>query len=159
MTGMGARVNTIMQTCFFAISIGQEYGPLIAPGMVDLLLSFDLMETARFCHYLKEDGLIVTSREFVVPTSVYMDDFPAPDGQTLLSFLGDRKVIPIDARVLAEKAGSILTQNIVLLGAASVHLPLQESSLREAIGKTVPKKTIEVNLLAFGLGRSAGLIE
>lgn len=141
------------------IRIGQEYGPLIAPGTADLIISFDLMETARSCHYLKESGWIFTGREYIVPTSVFMQDFPAPDEQTLLSFLGDRKVTIVDARRLAEEAGSILTQNIVLLGAASIHIPLKEGSLREAISRTVPKKTIELNLKAFDLGKLTGSTE
>jgi indolepyruvate ferredoxin oxidoreductase, beta subunit len=139
------------------IRIGQEFGPLIAPGTADLMISFDLMEAARYCYYLKEGGEIFTSKEYVVPTSVFTQDFPAPDDQLLLSLLGDRKVTVVDARNLAEEAGSILAQNIVLLGAASGHLPLQEQSLREAISRTVPKKTIEMNLKAFDLGKAAGL--
>jgi indolepyruvate ferredoxin oxidoreductase, beta subunit len=136
------------------IRIGQEYGPQIAPGTADLIISFDLMEAARYCHYLKEGGLIFTSQEYVVPTSVFMQDFPAPDEQMIMGLIGDRKVIVVEARRLAEEAGSILTQNIVLLGAASSHLPLKEQSLRDAISRTVPKKTIELNLKAFDLGKA-----
>ena len=138
------------------IRIGQEYGPLIAPGTVDLIISFDLMEAARYCHYLKEGGQIFTSREYVVPTSVFMQDFPAPDEHMLKGLLGDRSVFVIDARKLAEEAGSVLTQNIVLLGAASRCLPLKEQSLRDAVSRIVPKKTVELNLKAFDLGKAAG---
>jgi indolepyruvate ferredoxin oxidoreductase, beta subunit len=137
------------------IRIGQEYGPQIAPGTADLIISFDLMEAARYCHYLKKGGFIFTSQEYVVPTSVFMQDFPAPDEQMIMGLIGDRKVVVVEARRLAEEAGSILTQNIVLLGAASSHLPLQEQSLRDAISRTVPKKTIELNLKAFDLGKAA----
>nr|WP_319538929.1 indolepyruvate oxidoreductase subunit beta [uncultured Methanospirillum sp.] len=136
------------------IRIGQEYGPLIAPGTADLIISFDLMEAARYCHYLKECGQIFTSREYVVPTSVFMQDFPAPDEYMLKGLLGDRTVVVIDARKLAEEAGSVLTQNIVLLGAASMCLPLKEQSLRDAVSRIVPKKTVELNLKAFDLGKA-----
>ncbi|WP_319579596.1 indolepyruvate oxidoreductase subunit beta [uncultured Methanospirillum sp.] len=136
------------------IRIGQEYGPLIAPGTADLIISFDLMEAARYCHYLKESGQIFTSREYVVPTSVFMQDFPAPDEYMLKGLLGDRAVVVIDARKLAEEAGSVLTQNIVLLGATSRCLPLKEQSLRDAVSRIVPKKTVELNLKAFDLGKA-----
>lgn len=136
------------------IRIGQEFGPLIAPGTADIILSFDLMEAVRASHYLKAGGRIFSSREFVVPTSVYMQDYPAPDEQTLIHSLEDQDVVLVDIRTLAEQAGSVLTQNVVLLGAASAYLPLSEDSLREAIRRTVPQKTIEVNLKAFDLGRS-----
>ncbi len=141
------------------IRIGQEYGPLIAPGTADIIISLDLMEAARACHYLKEGGQIFTSKEYVTPTTVFMQDFPAPDEQMLLSLIGDRKVTEIDAKKLAEDAGSILTLNTVMLGAASRCLPLKEQSLRDAISKTVPKKTIEMNLKAFDLGKTAGSVQ
>jgi indolepyruvate ferredoxin oxidoreductase beta subunit len=137
------------------IRIGQEYGPLIVPATADLILSFDLMETARMCHYLKEGGRIFTSREFVVPTSVFMQDFPCPDEQMLLSLIGTRDITVVHAKEIAEKAGSILTQNVVLLGAASGSIPLREESLREAVRRVVPKKTIDLNLKAFDLGRAS----
>lgn len=135
------------------IRIGQEHGSLIVPGTADLLLSFDLMEAARSCHYLRADGRVVTSRDFVVPTSVFMQDYPAPEEEMLLSSLSDYAVTLVNARPLAEKAGSILTQNVVLLGAASSCIPLDERSIKEAISQTVPEKTIKQNLTAFELGK------
>ncbi|PKL60044.1 MAG: indolepyruvate ferredoxin oxidoreductase subunit beta [Methanomicrobiales archaeon HGW-Methanomicrobiales-4] len=140
------------------IRIGQEFGPLIAPGTADLIISFDLMEATRSSHYLKEGGHIFTAREFVVPTSVFMQDYPSPDEQMLITEIGDRQVTIIDAHRLAEEAGSILTSNVVLLGAASRSVPLAEASLREAISRTVPKKTIALNLKAFDLGRASVLV-
>ena len=138
------------------IRIGQEFGPLIAPGTADLLLSFDLMEAVRAAHWLKPEGQIYSSREFVVPTSVFMQDLPAPTEQMLLEMLGDRQITVIDSREIAEQAGNVLTQNIVMLGAASPMLPLQKESLQEAIRRTVPPKTIDLNLKAFDMGIEAG---
>jgi indolepyruvate ferredoxin oxidoreductase beta subunit len=140
------------------IRIGQEYGPLIAPATADLIISFDLMEAARSCYYLKKDGRIFTSREFVVPTSVFMQDFPSPDEQMLMSELGRYQVTIVDAHRMAEEAGSTLTSNVVLLGAASQYIPLPEASLREAVRHVVPKKSIEMNLKAFDLGRASILV-
>lgn len=138
------------------IRIGQEHGPLIVPGTADLLLSFDLIETVRAAHWIKPEGKIFTSQEFVIPTSVFMQDFPAPDENMLLGELGSRTYTIIDSRRIAEEAGNILTQNIVLLGAASPALPLKKESLQEAIRRTVPQKTVELNLKAFNMGIEAG---
>jgi len=85
-----------------------------------------------------------------------MQDFPAPTEQMLREMLGDRPAKIIDSRALAEEAGNILTQNIVMLGAASPMLPLQKESLQEAIRRTVPPKTIDLNLKAFEMGIAAG---
>ncbi len=138
------------------IRIGQEFGPLIAPGTADLLLSFDLMEAVRAAHWLKPEGALYSSKEFVIPTSVFMQDFPAPTGEMLIEMLGSRPAHIIDSRAIAEQAGNILTQNIVMLGAASSVLPLQKASLQEAIRKTVPPRTIDLNLKAFDMGIEAG---
>ena len=73
----------------------------------------------------------------------------------LLSMLADYRVTLVDTRGLAESAGSVLTQNVVLLGAVSAALPLRSDSLREAIRQTVPGKTIDLNLKAFDLGRES----
>ncbi|WP_373838884.1 indolepyruvate oxidoreductase subunit beta [Methanospirillum sp.] len=134
------------------IRIDQEFGPLIPPGTADLLISFDLMETVRAAHWLKPDGHIYSGREYVVPTSVFMQDLPAPTEQMLLEMLGDRPVNIIDSKKIAEEAGNVLTQNIVMLGAASPAIPLKKESLQEAIRNTVPSKTIDLNLRAFEMG-------
>jgi indolepyruvate ferredoxin oxidoreductase beta subunit len=62
----------------------------------------------------------------------------------------------IDADKIALEAGSVLTANVVMLGAASHHIPLAETSLVSAVQRLVPQKTIEVNTRAFGMGRDEG---
>jgi indolepyruvate ferredoxin oxidoreductase beta subunit len=44
---------------------------------------------------------------------------------------------------------------MVMVGAASIFIPLKPSSLEEAIRRSVPSKTIDMNLRAFQLGREA----
>ena len=43
-----------------------------------------------------------------------------------------------------------------MLGAASHFMPLSPDSLRQAVEKLVPPKTIEINKAAFDKGREAG---
>ena len=136
------------------IRIDGKFGPLIAPGTADLLIAFDLLEALRYSHYLKADGTIVVNRQLVVPTSVFMQKLPVPTEESILSALSGKKVCIVDAEKLAKEAGSPLTQNIVLLGAAAGLLPLKKESLMKAIEGLVPKKTIEINLKAFSLGES-----
>ena len=61
----------------------------------------------------------------------------------------------LDADKKAVEAGSPLTQNMVMVGAGSLTIPLKVESLEEAIRRSVPKKTIAMNLRAFRLGREA----
>jgi len=138
------------------IRIDGELGSLIVPGTADLLIAFDLLEALRYRHYLPAGGKLVVNRHLVVPTSVYQQNLDVPDEEGILAALADLDVACIDAAGLAAEAGSILAQNIVMLGAASRHIPLRPETLEEAVRRCVPKKTVEVNTAAFRLGREAG---
>jgi len=138
------------------IRIGGDYGPLIPLGGADLLIALELLEALRYRHYLRPNGAIVASSQLIVPTSVYTQKVTVPTLESIVSSLADLHPCIVDAPSLATEAGSVLAQNIVLLGAASIHLPLSEDSLREAVKRCVPKKTIEINEKAFTLGRLAG---
>ena len=137
------------------IRIGGKYGPLISPGTADLIISFDLLEALRYSHFLKDGGTIVTNTETIIPTSAFQLDAAVPGPDDILGQLSGKEVLTIDAAALALKAGTILTQNVVMLGAASHHIPLAVESLKEAVRRCVPSKTVETNLKAFDLGRSA----
>lgn len=135
------------------IRIDGLFGPLIAPGTADLLISFDLLEALRYSHYLKNNGKMVVNRHLVLPTSVFMQNLPAPTQDEIIEALKTHSVCLIDADRIAEDAGSPLSQNVVMLGAASPSIPLKPGSLLDAVKRLVPKKTIDINVKAFELGR------
>ena len=135
------------------IRIDGLFGPLIAPGTADLLISFDLLEALRYSHYLKNNGKMVVNRHLVLPTSVFTQNLPAPTQDEIIEALKTHSVCLLDADTMAEDAGSPLSQNIVMLGAASSSIPLKPGSLLDAVKRLVPKKTIDINVKAFELGR------
>ncbi|MEA5036703.1 hypothetical protein SDC9_17444 [bioreactor metagenome] len=139
------------------IRIDGKFGPLIAPGTADLLIAFDVLEAVRYRHFLKPDGMMVVSREMVVPTSVFSGKQPVPRIEDIEAELkaGKAKVILVDAADIAARAGNPLAANIVLLGAASHILPLAAESLSEAVRRNVPPKTVQINEKAFDLGKEA----
>ena len=137
------------------IRIDGKFGSLITPGTADLLIAFDLIEALRYRHYLPAGGRLITNRHFVVPTSVYQQELVEPDEESILAALAGLDVVCIDALELAEEAGSSLSQNIVMLGAASAEIPLRPETLEEAVRRCVPPKTVAVNEKAFRLGRAA----
>ncbi|MBP2134159.1 indolepyruvate ferredoxin oxidoreductase beta subunit [Methanomicrobium sp. W14] len=134
------------------IRIDGIYGPLISPGGADLIISFDLLEALRYRHFLKEGGIIVSASGIVVPVSAFQNNLEIPSEEWILSRLEDVNLIKVDAEKAAREAGSILSQNVVMLGAASHYLPLKKETLLEAVKMLVPKKTVEVNEKAFILG-------
>jgi indolepyruvate ferredoxin oxidoreductase beta subunit len=138
------------------IRIDGMFGPLIAPGTADLLIGFDLLEGLRYSHFLKPEGKMVLSRRMVIPTSVFLQGLPVPAEEDILKKLSRVGLCLIDAEEIAREAGSVLAANVVMLGAASHHIPLAEGSLVSAVQGLVPQKTVEVNTRAFAMGRKAG---
>jgi indolepyruvate ferredoxin oxidoreductase beta subunit len=138
------------------IRIDGMFGPLIPPGGADLLISFDLLEALRYSHYLKNGGNMVVNRHLVLPTIVFTQNLPAPTPDEIIEELKKHTLCLFDADKIAEDAGSPLSQNVVMLGAASPSIPLKPESLLDAVKRLVPKKTIDINLKAFELGRKYG---
>ncbi len=136
------------------VRIGEQFSPLIPPGQADLILAFELIEAIRYRHYLRDQGTLLANDHLIIPTSVYTQKLPPPSREKVLDRLGESAYI-IDARKCALEAGSPLTLNMVMVGAASVFLPLQKRSLEVGLKVWVPSKTIEMNLNAFEAGRSA----
>ncbi|HON81587.1 MAG TPA: indolepyruvate oxidoreductase subunit beta [Methanoregulaceae archaeon] len=138
------------------IRIDGRYGPLIAPGTADLLIAFDMLEALRYSHFLKDTGRMVVNRHMVVPTSVYVQKLSLPSEEEIVSLLAAKDLCLIDADAIAREAGSPLAANVVMLGAASHHMPLAADSLARAIERLVPPNTVVINTKAFELGRAAG---
>jgi len=139
------------------IRINGIYGSLISPGEADLIISFDLLEALRYRHYLDEKGTIVSAEGIVIPVSAFQNNLEVPSPEWIKEKLSGINLITVDSASLALEAGSILSQNIVMLGAASHYIPLKKESLLEAVKRLVPKKTIEINEKAFLLGFESGI--
>lgn len=139
------------------VRIGGEYGPLIVPGGADLMIALDLLEAVRYRHYLKKGARVIANDHIVVPTSVHMQHLEMPERDALIADLADFDLTLVDAAGLAAEAGNLIVQNVVMLGAAAPSFPLKPESLEEAVRRSVPPKTLDLNLRAFALGREAGL--
>ena len=138
------------------IRIGGQFGPLIVPGQADMLISFDLLEALRYSHYMKRGGTMVVNRHIVLPTSVFTQKIEIPTEEEIIGRLKKYDPCLPDADQIATEAGSVLAQNVVMLGAASGAMPLKPESLVAAVRELVPPKTIEVNTRAFEMGREFG---
>jgi len=131
------------------------YSPTTDVGGADHLVAFELLEAARWLHFLKPDGRLVVNNRVIAPLPVLIGDQNAPTGvEAALAFEG---AVLIDADEIACEAGSPRSANVVLLGAMSVGLPFAASAWRDVIAARVPPKTVEGNLAAFKLGRAACL--
>lgn len=122
----------------------------------DLMISFDLLEALRYSHFLKKEGRLVVNNHLVLPTSVYTQKLVAPTDDEIIAALKKHRLCLLDADKMATDAGSPLSQNVVMPGAASGSISLKPESLLEAVRRLVPKKTVEINVKAFETGREFG---
>lgn len=131
------------------------YSPIIDKGEADFILSFELLEAARWTEYLKKDGVLITNSQQVNPMPVIIGAAKYPDSLTeKIKALGVN-IDAIDALSLAEEAGSSKAVNLVLLGRLAKYFDFTEEEWMSAIEQSVPGKFLEMNQKAFSLGQQA----
>ncbi len=129
--------------------------PVIDQGEADFIVSFELLEAARWLSYLKPDGQIVTSTQQVDPMPVVTGKADYPQNLVEKMRAAGAKVDALDCLALAEQAGSAKAVNIVLMGRLSHYFDLPEEKWQLALEASVPAKFIELNRKAFALGAKA----
>jgi len=131
------------------------YSPIIDKGEADFIVSFELLEAARWTEYLREGGKIVANTQQINPMPVIIGaaEYPADLAGKIRAAGLDLDAI--DALELAEEAGSSKAVNIVLMGRLSRYFDFTMEEWMEAIEQSVPAKFLELNKKAFTLGREA----
>ena len=131
------------------------YSPVIDKGQADCIVSFELLEAARWTEYLKPGGKIITNTQQVNPMPVIIGAAEYP--QDLLAKMQEAgiDVDALDALTLAEQAGSSKAVNLVLMGRLSKYFDITPEEWLEAIEASVPPKFLEMNKKAFNLGLDA----
>ena len=132
------------------------FSPVIDKGEADFIVSFELLEAARWLEYLKPNGQIVTSTQQIDPMPVLTGAMSYPENLLEKIKATGLKVDALDCLKLAENAGSSKAVNLVLLGRLSHYFnDIPESAWLEAIDCCVPKKFLELNKKAFKSGKNA----
>ncbi len=129
--------------------------PVIDKGEADFIVSFELLEAARWLSYLKPDGQIVTSTQRIDPMPVITGAAAYPEGLVEKMRATGAKVDALDCLALAEQAGSSKAVNIVLMGRLSHYFDLPAEAWEKSLEAMVPAKFLELNRRAFALGKNA----
>ena len=129
------------------------YSPVIDQGEADYIVSFELLEAARWLSFLKEDGIIVTNTQQVDPMPVITGAAVYPENLVDKMKACGAKVDAMDCLALAEQAGSAKAVNIVLMGRLSHYFDLPQEAWMASLEAMVPPKFLEMNKKAFALGR------
>jgi len=151
--GMAQRGGAVVSN----VRIGEKVlAPTVLEGQADVLLGFEPLETLRNLKFTSEKALVIMSDEKIPPAELAakMMKYPSMEEMVEKIHCVTRNVTIVEAAKLAKKAGNILTQNIVLIGAlaAAGKMPVKTESVVEALRELVPPKHLDINVKAFKLG-------
>lgn len=131
------------------------YSPIIDKGESDFIVSFELLEAARWTEYLKEGGKIIANTQQINPMPVITGAAKYPEALSDKMKAKGIDLDAFDALSLAEEAGSSKAVNIVLMGRLSNYFDATVEEWMKAIEESVPEKFLEMNKKAFTLGRES----
>ncbi len=151
--GMSQRGGSVVTYVRFGDKV---YSPVIDKGEADYIISFEVLEAARYLPFLKKDGRIIVNSQEIDPMPVITGaaDYPERllDKMTELGI----EVSAMDALALANEAGSPKAANIALMGRFSKFFDdITEDEWLKSIEACVPPKFLELNKKAFYLGRNS----
>lgn len=150
--GMAQRGGSVVSH----VRIGPRvWSPLIKDGSVDLLLAFEILEAARWGHFLRPGGVAIINNYEQPPLAVSLGQEKYPDREEISAVLKRRteKIFFIEATEKARQLGNVRTLNILMLGCFSVFAPIDAETWRASISHRLPDNIREINLTAFDKGR------
>jgi len=146
--GMAQRGGSVTTQIRFGKKV---YSPIIGKGEADFLVSFELMEALRWIENLKPDGKIIVNIQEIPSAPILAGRFDYPEGiLEELESKAETKVI--DATGIALELGNEKAMNIVLLGALSKALNLENIDWEDVIKNTVKEKFVDLNINAYRAG-------
>ena len=147
--GMSQRGGQVVS--HLRISDSPVFSDLIPLGSADIILSVEPLESLRYLPYLKKEGCLVTNTtEFV-----NIEDYPKLE-KTFVELSTKLKIVQIDADKIAHDIGNPKASNMVILGAASRFIHINEKIILKAIETVFISKgalVVDSNIQAFLTGR------
>ena len=133
--------------------------PLIERGRADVILGFEMLETARVLPMLKAGGTVVMNVKYIPPSCTLQGSVEPQKTENLADLVRKRalKVHEVDGLGIAVKLGNPIVVNTVLLGALSAlpENPIKKETLEKAICGRLKEKYHNINLKAFQMGRES----
>lgn len=149
--GMSQRGGSVVTYVRFGDKV---YSPIIDKGEADFIVSFELLEAARWIEYLKPTGRVVTNTQQMEPMPVIAGLAEYPENLVEKMRAKGIQVDAMDCLALAEEAGSAKAVNMVLMGRLSHYFPdIAPEAWQTSLEANVPSKVLELNRKAFALGQ------
>ncbi|MBI3163275.1 MAG: indolepyruvate oxidoreductase subunit beta [Chloroflexi bacterium] len=129
------------------------HSPIVTPGEADAVIGLEKLEALRFAHYLNAaNGTILVNDHELIPGSVVNAESIYP--HETIDFLKSKgmKVVVLPASQTARDLGDGRMANVVMLGALSTLLPIEQDVWDKTIRLRIPAKFLDGNLKAFESG-------
>lgn len=150
--GMAQRGGTVVTE----FKIGEAHSPLIEEGAADLMIAFEPAEALRALNKINQESFVIVNSSPIVPFTVSLGISEYPELSSVFEELRAKidNLLVIDAQKIAKEAGSIISENMVLLGAAvaTSNFPIEKDLIIQSMKENLPPKSIETNLKAFEMG-------
>jgi len=150
--GMAQRGGTVITE----FKIGDADSPLIEEGAADLMIAFEPSEALRAINKVNKNSFVIVNSSPIIPFTVSLGISEYPELSSIFKELKTKikHLFIIDAQKIAKEAGNIISENMVLLGAAiaTPGFPVSKELIIQSMKENLPPKSLEINLGAFEKG-------
>lgn len=141
------------------LKIGDYKSSIIEKNNADIILSFEPSEAVRALDKSNKNTKIVFNTSPIVPSTLTQFNQTYPNIKDIINDLNENYefVFPLDGEKLALESGSLLSLNMVLLGAviANDTFPFSKESIITSMKNNLHPKFHEMNLDAIEKGYNA----
>ncbi|MBI4964266.1 MAG: indolepyruvate oxidoreductase subunit beta [Desulfomonile tiedjei] len=153
--GASQRGGSVMS--HLRVSRSRQYGPLIPPGLADLVIALEPSEAARvLAQFGNPNAVSVVNTRPVHPVDVISGELPYPAMNDLLDAVESlsARVYLVQATEKALELGNPILANVILIGAVAGAglLPITAEDLDKAVTQYMSADKVELNRKAFILG-------
>jgi len=151
--GMAQRGGSVFSHIRFGPKV---YSPVIPMGEVDYLFATEKLEALRWVEWCNPKTVVIADKVQINPPAVNRGEAEYPaDVEDFLQRSFERTYL-IPATEKAKELGNPRVANIILIGALSNFLDIEEGLWKEVIEEHVPERFRDLNLKAFEEGRRVG---
>jgi len=141
-----------------SVSSHVRFGPLVSSpvikmGEVDVLLSFEQLETVRYFPFLSARAKVIVNDIKILPPAVFTgkQEYP-PD---ILERIKERvpDAVVLDGAQIAGTLGNPRVVNVVFLGVLSTYLDIPAKAYEAVLTESLKPTLVDINVRAFHEGR------
>ncbi|MCD6503587.1 MAG: indolepyruvate oxidoreductase subunit beta [Euryarchaeota archaeon] len=149
--GMAQRGGSVLSE----VRIGDALSSIIPSGEADLVIGFELIEPLRYIEKFGEKTILLVNNDRIMSLPTLLGEEEYPPSESVIAEMKKlvKELYVINASKLAKEAGSPLSMNMVMLGAAlALGMPIHLETVKEVLRERFKGRVLEINEKALDLG-------